>query len=110
MNKKEYREVTLVVISNEENSIVKNPVISGILSRHGKKFQFQEATGRRRSAARPRIYEGRYVSLVCHENGNYQLYLKKIVLGSHAINPDALIREIDLEIKQAINSINNINE
>lgn len=102
MAKKIFDNVSVVVMTQESENTVMQPVMTGLMSHNGKVFHFQETKARKRNAPRPKLYEGRYISLAVNNNGEYQMYLKQIVFGAHSVNVDALARAVEKEMREAV--------
>lgn len=78
MRKKLYPSIDLSCSLQEDNDISAGTCINGIISRTENGFRFEEAIHRRRDAHNPKLYDGKYVSMVRKQNGKYQCHMKNM--------------------------------
>ena len=78
--------------------------LPGVISRTPTGFLFEETVRKARRAPNPKLYDGKYVSLVRRVNGKYQVHAKAMSL-ERGTNLDALTREICKDIINALQII-----
>ena len=97
MQKKTYFGVQLSCVLHTQSSTantlqpVINPLAStalddglcltGVISRTRKGFHFEEASRKGRPPRNPKLYDGKYISMVRMQNGRYQCHLKTMDKG-----------------------------
>ena len=56
--------------------------LRGILSQDGDRtFRFEETISKGRSPLNPKLYDGKYLSMVRRQNGKYQFHMKALADG-----------------------------
>ena len=78
MYKKVFNNITLQLVM-QNPQVINQPIShAGVLSQEGDGFRFEEAVKIKRPRRNPKLYEGRYVSLVHRSDGKYACTLKYI--------------------------------
>lgn len=88
MNRKQYKNTSLTCIfqnanpfENQTHSTLNSQpstVLSGVISRSDKGFRFEEAVRKGRPKRNPKLFDGKFCSLVHMANGKYQIHMKTI--------------------------------
>ena len=69
--------VDLKTVMQSDAILIEGQCYNGILTRDGEShFRFEEATRKGRPPRNPKLFDGKYVSMVRMQNGRYQLHLK----------------------------------
>lgn len=82
MNRKQYENITLTcVMQQEELNAQSCP--TGVMSINAEdgSFRFEESVRKRRPLRNPKLFDGKYCSLVHMQNGRYQVHMKTITAG-----------------------------
>ena len=79
MYKQTINNISLQLVMQQPQVVI-NPSMShtGVLSRNGEGFRFEEAVKQKRPRRNPKLYEGDYVSLVHRSDGKYACTLKYV--------------------------------
>jgi len=104
MIKKTYKKISLECVLTQQPG--SDAYLEGLLSQAGKgKMLFQQTVRRKQSQPRnPKLFDGRYLSLVRMRNGRYQCHLKTFcVEGSE--DRQQLALQITQEISSALELI-----
>lgn len=89
----------------QDSEIINEKCLTGILSRNNDGFLFEEAIRKGRAPRNPKLFDGKYISMVRKQNGRYQCHIK-------TFNPKEMDRKktafaIYCELTQAFNIIEN---
>ena len=76
MTKKNYSNVNLTCSFQQVEEIENNQCLNGVFSKTTEGFRFEEAAKGHRDKRNPKLFDGKYVSMVRMQNGRYQLHLK----------------------------------
>ena len=60
----------------QDSEIINEKCLSGILSRNNDGFLFEEAIRKGRAPRNPKLFDGKYISMVRKQNGRYQCHIK----------------------------------
>lgn len=100
MKKKVYSKIELACIFQQAEDIDLTKCHNGIISRQGKnKFRFEETIHKGRPPRNPKLYDGKYISMIRMKNGKYQFYMKAL---SDDFDRDKLPFNIYNEIVKAL--------
>ena len=79
MYKQTINNISLQLVMQQPQVAI-NPSMShtGVLSRNGDGFRFEEAVKQKRPRRNPKLYNGQYVSLVHRSDGKYACTLKYV--------------------------------
>ena len=78
MNKKTYSSTKLTCTLQEDYEITSTKCHIGIISKTSDGFLFQESIRKGRPPRNPKLYDGKYVSMVRMQNGRYHMHLKTL--------------------------------
>lgn len=79
MYKKVFSNVSLQVVMQQQPEVFnQNMCLTGVLSKHQNGYKFEQAVKQKRPRRNPKLYEGRYVSLVHRSDDRYACTLKYI--------------------------------
>ena len=89
----------------QDSEITNEKCLTGILSRNNNGLLFEEAIRKGRAPRNPKLFDGKYISMVRKQNGRYQFHIK-------TFNPKEMDRKetafaIYCELTQAFNIIEN---
>ena len=71
--------VDLKTVMQSDAILIEGQCYNGILTRDGEShFRFEEATRKGRPPRNPKLFDGKYCSLVHMQNGRYQIHMKTI--------------------------------
>lgn len=76
MKKKTYTATNLSCVLQQSEEITTDNCLSGIISKTSDGFRFEEAVRKGRPPRNPKLFDGKYISMVRMQNGRYQLHLK----------------------------------
>lgn len=76
MNKKTYTQTNLSCTLQQDTEISNDKFHVGIISKTSDGFRFEEAIRKGRPPRNPKLYDGKYVSMVRMQNGKFQMHLK----------------------------------
>ncbi len=102
MNKKIYSNINLNCMLQESNEISNDKCLTGIISKTADGFRFEEAIRKGRAPRNPKLFDGKYVSMVRMQNGRYQCHLK--TMSSH-LNREKFAFGVYSEILNALSNI-----
>lgn len=105
--KKFLHGVDLEVVTMGDKGVLNGVSVPGMLKKVGRGcFSFQECSFRKRKEPLPRVYDGRYVSLVRHRDSRvYQLYFKQVTFAEKVKDPEAEAAKIYVEVAEALGGI-----
>lgn len=86
-----------------ENEITTAKCHTGVLSKDEKGYQFVEAVRKKRSAGNPKLLDGKFVTMIRLQNGEFRFYLKQI--DTKTANAYELANAIASEIISGFNII-----
>ena len=78
MQKKTYNDTTLDCVFQHVTDLPNAVCLPGMISRHEDGFRFEESCHRRSCQRNPKLFDGKYCSLVHMQNGKYQVHLRTI--------------------------------
>lgn len=105
MKKIEYNNVNLTCSLQQVECMDKDLCLHGVMSRQDGKFVFEEAVKCHRAKRNPKIFDGRYCSLVHMRNNKYQIHMKTID-ATKVQDVSALAFSVYSELLQAFNILN----
>lgn len=105
MNRKHYENVNLTCIM-QNDEITSESCLSGVISLNPEdgSFRFEEAIRKGRAPRNPKLFDGKYCSLVHMQNGRYQVHMKTITAGG-SLDRNALAFAVYSELLTALNII-----
>lgn len=79
MQKKTYNNSTINVVLQQSEELSANNCVNGVFSQNDNgDFRFEEAVRKTRPKRNPKLYDGKFCSLVHMANGKYQIHMKTI--------------------------------
>ena len=81
MQKKNYYNVDLTCAFQQAENFENNQCLNGVFSKTSNGFLFEEAIRKGRPPRNPKLYDGKYISMVKMQNGRYQCHLKTMDKG-----------------------------
>lgn len=105
--------MTNIIINNtnltctlqQDNEISQNKCYTGIFSKRGNLLKFEEAIRKGRAPRNPKLFDGKYITLVRKTNGKYQIHAKALRLETD-FNPSAIAFGYFQEVSSALKFIN----
>ena len=82
MQKKTYTATTLSCTLQQGSEFTPNKCLNGVISKTHEGFRFEEAVRQGRPKRNPKLFDGKYCSLVHMANGKYQIHMKTIDASS----------------------------
>ena len=76
MNKKTYTSTNLACVLQHSEEITNDQCLNGAISKTSDGFRFEEAIRKGRPPRNPKLYDGKFISMVKMQNGRYQCHLK----------------------------------
>ena len=76
MKKKTYSNVNLTCAFQQAENLENNQCLNGVFSKTNKGFLFEEAIRKGRPPRNPKLFDGKYISMVKRQNGRYQCHIK----------------------------------
>ena len=76
MNKKTYTSTNLACLLQHSEEITNDQCLNGVISKTSDGFRFEEAIRKGRPPRNPKLYDGKFISMVKMQNGRYQCHLK----------------------------------
>lgn len=76
MNKKTYTSTNLACVLQHSEEITNDQCLNGVISKTSDGFRFEEAIRKGRPPRNPKLYDGKFISMVKMQNGRYQCHLK----------------------------------
>ena len=106
MYKQTINNISLQLVMQQPQVVI-NPSMShtGVLSKNGEGFRFEEAVKQKRPRRNPKLYEGDYVSLVHRSDGKYACTLKHIATPDEDFDHHNVAFRIYLELIDALQII-----
>ena len=81
MNKKTYTSTNLACVLQHSEEITNDQCLNGVISKTSDGFRFEEAIRKGRPPRNPKLYDGKFISMVKMQNGRYQCHLKTMNKG-----------------------------
>ena len=81
MKKKNYSNVNLTCAFQNTEELSGNQCLNGVFSKTDNGFLFEEAVRKGRPPRNPKLFDGKYISMVKMQNGRYQCHLKTMDKG-----------------------------
>lgn len=78
MQKKTYNSVNLTCLYQQDSEIINNKCLNGVISKTDGGFRFEEAIRSGRPKRNPKLFDGKFCSLVHMANGRYKIHMKTI--------------------------------
>lgn len=105
--------MTNIIINNtnltctlqQDNEISQNKCYTGIFSKRGNLLKFEEAIRKGRAPRNPKLFDGKYITLVRKTNGKYQIHAKALRIEPD-FNPSAIAFGYFQEVSSALKFIN----
>lgn len=99
--------VDLKTIMQEDAHLAPGQCYRGILSRTGTdQYLFEEAAPTRQHHRRnPKLFDGKFISMVHMQNGKYQVHMRTISTST-PLNPRDLASQVYTELLEAFHIIN----
>ena len=76
MYKKIYDQTQLACLLQENTVMNPSKCLTGVLSQTPNGFCFEEAIRKGRAPRNPKLFDGKYISMVRMQNGRYQIHFK----------------------------------
>ena len=76
MNKKTYTSTNLACVLQHSEEITNDQCLNGVISKTSDGFRFEEAIRKGRPPRNPKLYDGKFISMVKMQNGRYQCHIK----------------------------------
>ena len=89
----------------QDNEISQNKCYTGIFSKRGDSLKFEEAIRKGRAPRNPKLFDGKYITLVRKTNGKYQIHAKALRLEP-GFNPSDVAFGYSQEVSSALKFIN----
>ena len=81
MNKITFSNTTLTCTFQKSDELLESQCLIGVFSKTPKGFRFEEAIRKSRPPRNPKLYDGKFISMVKMPNGRYQCPLKTMDKG-----------------------------
>ena len=81
MNKITFSNTTLTCTFQKSEELQESQCLIGVFSKPTKGFRFEEAIRKSRPPRNPKLYDGKFISMVKMQNGRYQCHLKTMDKG-----------------------------
>lgn len=81
MNKITFSNTTLTCTFQKSDELLESQCLIGVISKTPKGFRFEEAIRKSRPPRNPKLYDGKFISMVKMQNGRYQCHLKTMDKG-----------------------------
>lgn len=106
MNRKQYENINLTCVLQQAEELSSESCPTGVMSINAKdgSFRFEEAVRKGRAPRNPKLFDGKYCSLVHMQNGRYQVHMKTIT-ASGTLDRNALAFAVYSELLTALNII-----
>ena len=106
MRKINYANVNLTCAFQQMTDLPTDHCIGGVLSRTENSFKFEEAVKQsRRPKRNPKLFDGKYITLVRKTNGKYQIHAKALRIEP-GFNPSDVAFGYFQEVSSALKFIN----
>lgn len=100
MEKKTFVNTTLACTFQQEE-IKENECLKGVISKANDGFKFEEAVKQKRHRLNPKLFDGKYCSLVHMQNGRYQIHMRTID-ATTIIKPEEFASKVYKELVKAL--------
>ena len=105
--------MTNIIINNtnltctlqQDNEISQNKCYTGIFSKSDNALKFEEAIRKGRAPRNPKLFDGKYITLVRKTNGKYQIHAKTLRIEPD-FNPSGVAFGYFQEVSSALKFIN----
>ena len=105
MEKKIFNATNLVCqFQTTSEKLDNNGCLNGVMSRTDDGFRFEEAVKVKSVKRNPKLYDGKYCSLVHRQDGKYQIHMKTIQ-ANKSLDRSMLAFDVYSEILNAFNVI-----
>ena len=104
MKKKTYCNIDLTCSFQQVEDLENNQCLSGVFSKADNGFRFEESVRRQHNRRNPKLFDGKYCSLVHMQNGKYRIHMKTIDASTVA-DRQLLAYEVYAEVLKAFNVI-----
>lgn len=104
MKKKTYTAIDLTCALQHDEDITTDKCLNGVISKTSDGFRFEEAVRHGSPKRNPKLFDGRFCSLVHMANGRYQIHMKTID-ASGITNRNDLAFKVYSELLNAFNII-----
>lgn len=104
MQKKTYKSINLACTLQQDNEITTEKCHIGIISKTANGFLFEESVRKGRAPRNPKLFDGKFCSLVHMQNGKYQIHMKTID-ASGELDRQELAFKVYSELLNAFNII-----
>ena len=81
MHKKTYNNINLICTLQKSEELQESQCLTGVISKTHDGFRFEEAIRKGRPPRNPKLYDGKFISMVRMQNGRYQCHLKTMNKG-----------------------------
>ena len=95
----------LTCILQQDNEISQNKCYTGIFSKSDNALKFEEAIRKGRAPRNPKLFDGKYITLVRKPNGKYQIHAKTLRIEPD-FNPSDVAFGYFQEVSSALKFIN----
>ena len=95
----------LTCMLQQDNEINQNKCYTGIFSKRGDSLKFEEAIRKGRAPRNPKLFDGKYITLVRKTNGKYQIHAKALRIEPD-FNPSDVAFGYFQEVSSALKFIN----
>ena len=95
----------LTCMLQQDNEINQNKCYTGIFSKRGNSLKFEEAIRKGRAPRNPKLFDGKYITLVRKTNGKYQIHAKALRIEPD-FNPSDVAFGYFQEVSSALKFIN----
>lgn len=99
MYKKIYDQTTLACLLQESAEMKPNKCLTGILSQTSEGFRFEETIRKGRAPRNPKLYDGKFISMVRRQDGRYQIHFKTM---DHPIDREHFAFSVYCEVAHAL--------
>ena len=102
MHKKTYSNINLICTLQKSEELQESQCLVGVMSKSPDGFRFEEAIRKGRPPRNPKLYDGKFISMVKMQNGRYQCHLKTMDKG---FDKRSFAEEVYQEIVNALKII-----
>ena len=99
-----YSNVNLACSFQQVEELSENQCLNGVFSKTSEGFRFEEAAKGHRDKRNPKLFDGKFCSLVHMANGKYQIHMKTIN-ASAITDPTEFAFKVFSELLNAFKSI-----
>ena len=105
MYKQTINNISLQLVMQQPEVVNQPMCLAGVLSKNQDQYRFEQAVKQKRPRRNPKLYEGRYVSLVHRSDGKYACTLKHIATPDEDFDHHTVAFRIYLELIDALQII-----